>query len=339
MNVSWDNLSNEFTLEDLDQLQIIDEIRSTKRVSVRLGLMFSFYLRDAQAAETRLSLARCADHYQVLAGEQLALYLDPYASKNSHPKPYPKKAISFTDYILECNDPNTDAFIAQLYGDGDIYAATRYGLDIFASRKDDEVLGKRPAYLHGVLPFSWLQGRDHQGAFQTLMHEWCKVLKPFHAYAGIGAIQSMNSIEKDRTIQLVYPLAKRFPGLEIDSPGDIASAMIRSGGPLKIKGGNWLTALDNECFEQLGGRDAVLEDLKEGFKYYDYEGGVLMQAGPVPQLGDANQNHTPYFYQQLARKLKPIRLRFTKGHYLLKSPNRQEKTNFEVSNEWLARFD
>ena len=80
-------------------------------------------------------------------------------------------------------------------------------------------------------------------------------------------------------------------------------------------------------------------DLDEGFKFYEYDGGVLIQAGPVPQFGDVNQRHIPRYYQELSRKLKPIRMKFPNGQYLIKSPNRQEKSNAEVSNEWLARFD
>ena len=124
-----------------------------------------------------------------------------------------------------------------------------------------------------------------------------------------------------------------------DKPDTISSMMVISGGPLKIKGVNWLTALDDECFERLGGRDAVLSDLDEAFKFYNYDGGVLIQAGPVPQLGDVNQRHIPRYYQQLARKLKPLRMVFPQGHSLLKSPRPQEKSGADVSNEWLARFD
>ena len=149
----------------------------------------------------------------------------------------------------------------------------------------------------------------------------------------------MDAIEQSRTDYLVYPLSRRFPGLEIDDPDSVASAMIRGGGPLTIKGVNWLTALDDECLEPLGGREEVFGDLDEGFKFYEYDGGVLIQAGPVPQPGDVNQGHIPRNYQQLARKLKPIRMIFSKPHSLISSPNRQEKSSADVTNEWLARFD
>lgn len=333
----WDAIPKDFTLDDLDKLRIVDDSRPTKRVAVRLGLMCSFYMRNPHSSETRLAMAQCADHYQQLFGEHIKSYLDPY--RDIALTPFSQGNLSLVRYVEEYDNPENESFTTDFYGDIDPYVATPYGLSIYASSMKESPIRDHPAYLTALFPFSWLKGKDGEGAFQMLMHQWCKALKPFHGYAGVGAIQSIDEIEKKRTNHLVYPLSRRFPGLEIDRPSTIASKMARGGGPLKIKGVNWLTALDDECFEQLGGREAVLGDLDEGFKFYEYDGGVLIQAGPVPQLGDVNQRHMPRYYQQLARKLKPIRMIFPKGHSLIKSPNRQEKSNTEASNEWLARFD
>ncbi|MEI8631455.1 DUF3396 domain-containing protein [Vibrio sp. PP-XX7] len=91
----------------------------------------------------------------------------------------------------------------------------------------------------------------------------------------------MHIVESGRTRYLTYPLSKRFPGLEIDDPGSVASKSAKGGGPLKIKGVNWLTALDDECLNQLGGPETVLGDLTEGFQFYECDGGILIQAGPA----------------------------------------------------------
>ncbi len=331
-------LPENFTLDDLDKLIITDDSRPVKRVAMRIGLTCSFYMRDPLNRNTRLAMAQCADDYQQLVGKHIKCFLNPYSGKDSGPEPYPEGGINLADYIQQQDNIEEESFCPSFYGDEDPYVAAPYGLNVFASRNTPP-LNKNPAYFHAVFPFSWLKNKDGEGAFQTLMHQWCKMLKPFHGYAGVGTILSMVSHEVDRVIHLVYPFTRRFPGIDIDIPSSVASKMARGEGPLKIKGVNWLTVLDDQCFEQLGGRNAVLSDLEEGFKFYEYEGGLLIQAGPMPQLGDINQQHIPRYYQQLARKLKPIRMSFPNGHRLLKSPNRQEKSNTEATNEWLARFD
>jgi len=328
-----------FTLEDLDNIQIVDGSRPKKRVAVRLGLMCSLFMREPHRPDVRLALAKCGDHYQQLVGEHLKSYIKPDGIYYGKPKPYPIQGINLVEYIQQYDKIDEKSFAPCFFGDIDPYIATQYGMKIFASSSKESPLRDNPAYFTTVLPFSWLKDKDGEGAFQKLVHSWCQILKPFHGYAGVGAIQSMDTVETGRTRHLTYPLSKRFPGLEVDDVGTIATKMAMGEGPLKIKGVNWLTALDDKCFEQLGGRQAVLSGLGDEFILYEYEGGVLVQAGAMPQLGDVNQQHIPRYYQQLALKLKPIRLVFPEGHYLIKSPNKNEQSNAAASNEWLARFD
>lgn len=330
-------IPTDFSLDDLDKFQIIDTQSPSKVVAIRLGLMCTFYMRQPHSPDTRMAMAICADQYQRLFGGSLQSYLDPYADLAL--KPYTQGILSVVDYVHQCDNSENMSFILDMYGDSNPDVATHYGVSLFASSMQASPIRDHPAYFSAVFPFSWLSDKSGEGAFQSLMHQWCKVLKPFHGYAGFGAIQSMDETEKKRTGHLLYPLISRFPGLEVDKPGTIASKMTKGPASLTIKGVNWLTALDDQCFEQLGGRESVLSGLGEGFSFYPYEGGMLIQAGPVPQLGDVNQQHIPKYYQQLARKLKPIRMIFPHGHSLIKSPNPAERSNTEVTNQWLARFD
>lgn len=327
-------LPENMTLEDLDSIQIAAE-NQDNRIAVRLGLICSLYIRNPHAPEVRAKLAYCGDQYQQIFGENLKSYLHPAGIGD--PKSYPREGISLTDYIQQLDTPEK-AFAPEFYGEQDYQAAGAYGLDIFASSNRPSLIRDKPAYLSVVLPFSWLQGKDGQQAFQTLVHHWCEILQPFHGYAGIGAIQSMDSTEKKRTIHLVQPLAQRFPGLEVENPGLVSNQMGNHINGLKIKGVNWLTALDNQCLEELGGRDTLLSQLDNTFVVYDYQGGLLIQAGLTPQLGDSNTGHMPHSYQLLANIVKPLRLAFPDGYSLLQSSS-PEISNTEVTNNWLARFD
>ena len=320
--------------DDLEAIQIEAEERKPGFVAVRLGLVCSLYVRDPYAPDVRARLAQCGDQYQQLFGEHLKSYQKIDGTGN--PIPYPAEGVNLTKYVQE-KDSLDKSFAPVFYGDADYHVASKYGLDIFACSTRPSPIQGKPAHFSAVIPFSWLKDKDGEQAFQKLVHEWCQILKPFHGYAGIGAIQSMDMTEKKRTSYLAYPLARRFPGLEVDDPGVVSNRMWNRGQGLKIKGVNWLTALDNQCLEELGGRDKVLSQLDNTFVIYDYDGGVLIQAGLTPQLGDVNTQHVPHSYRMLSNIVKPLRMTFPNGHSLMQP--RTEASNTEVTNAWLARFD
>lgn len=323
-------------LEDFDQFQLSDPTAFKQKVDVRLGLVCALFLRDPHCAENRLALAQCADQYQQLAAGHLHSYIKPDGVLKD--RPYPDGGVDLTAYI-QSSLPLIKEFSPSFFGDKDPYVASHYGLEISARGTKDSPVRDVPAYFHAVLPVSWLAGKEQQRAYQNLVHGWCKLLKPFYGYAGFGAIQSLHDIQKTRSNHLVFPLAQRFPGLEVGDPGAVARGLGRKERHMKIKGVNWLTAVDDLCLEPIGGREALLASLGPAFITYEYEGGVLIQAGPTPQLGDKNTGHIPQYYQTLSQRLKPIRMVFSPKHSILISLNKDGKTNSERSNEWLARFD
>lgn len=122
-----------------------------------------------------------------------------------------------------------------------------------------------------------------------------------------------------------YGLARRFPGLELDDPL-VHVLYLREG----IKGNNWLTVLADSWVKSLGGLELLTKKLGEGFTLHPYPGGVMIQTGPHPQLGDVNRQLEPVGYRQLAQVLRPIRVRSHGGFLGLDQ---------ERSLAWLARFD
>jgi hypothetical protein len=191
--------------------------------------------------------------------------------------------------------------------------------------------GGLPAFFSATLPFDFVLKQPGKAAYQNLVLHWCQTLKPHTGYAGLGFIQSIDRAEKLRTVQQVYGLAKRFPGLEVDHPRII---YLHIGA--KMKGVNWLTILSDSCLESLGGRTAVLSRLDDGYQVFEYEGGVMIQAGPTPQPGDVNRRNIPIYYRKLSQILKPLRMVFPEGHSFIRVAGRDGS---EVTNEWLARFD
>jgi hypothetical protein len=156
--------------------------------------------------------------------------------------------------------------------------------------------------------------------------EVAKWLNPLYGYAGYGILDSPSSIVADAYESAIFTIAQRFPGLEADYP--IAHSLSTDG----IKGVNWLTILANRWIDQLGGLPA-LKAMNSGF--LKYPGGVVIQAGDQPQIGDRNGNVWPELYIKLNTAVRPVRARKTYPfqHY---GENRFDPKS---SREWLARFD
>jgi hypothetical protein len=321
-------LAAELTVDDLDQITI-PKPNKPDIVAVRLGLLCTLYVQHPQDLAVKQALAECGDQYQTMFGEHLTLYLNP--TGNGRFVRYPPGGVSLAEYVANNNTPD-HSFSPGFTSGASFRDASSYSMKIWAPSRQYFPEGDTPAYFSATLPFAFLKDRPGQGAFQHLVHGWCRILKPYCGYAGLGAIQSVEGAERDRTAHDVYPIAMRFPGVEIEDAGSVARNL-----GSHIKGVNWLTALSDEVLAPIGGRQALLAQLDENFHIMEYEGGVLIQAGPAPELGDVNRQQIPRFYRQLAQLVRPLRMTFKPGQSFIRQPGAASGT--ETTNQWLARFD
>jgi len=317
------------SLEQIDQYQLL--VPPKNHVGLRMGLVCTLFAENPSSPEVRAALATCGDEYQQTVQGKLQSYFAPSGVYKAIK--YPAEGVSLLNYIQTEDNPEK-TFSPFFFGDPNYRVASAYGLSIMAPGRNSPISNK-PAYITAVLPFAWLQ--DHAGGLQKLMKSWVTRLKPFYGYAGIGAVQSLEMVEKKRTRHFLAPLVNRHPGLEVVNPAVVSNHILSPEGIPKIKGANWMTAIGDKCLEPIGGQSALLAGLDENFTREAYEGGVLIQAGQMPQLGDRNTQHLPRYYKQLSDLLKPIRMQFPEGHSLLLGA--EGESNTEATNNWLARFD
>jgi hypothetical protein len=98
-----------------------------------------------------------------------------------------------------------------------------------------------------------------------------------------------------------------------------------------------LTIVCNRWLDRIGGRKRIGSQLDESStSVREYRDGLIIQAGPSPQIGDRNRNNLLDPYRDVARLLKPLRMHFPEMQSLLDLGDGRET---EVTNEWLARFD
>ena len=131
-------------------------------------------------------------------------------------------------------------------------------------------------------------------------------LRPVSGYAGIGIVSCADYAIAARYSPIEYELAQRFPALEIDDPAEHTIWLPRGEGG--IKSVNWLTVVGDRFLARLGGVDAVcaaIAALDDRYVVHRFEGGVLIQAGPRPELGAVELDDWPTLYVKLAKLLKP----------------------------------
>ena len=160
----------------------------------------------------------------------------------------------------------------------------------------------------------------------------CRRIRPVSGYGGVGILEALDVMAQMRFEPAVTPIAERFPGLEVEAlPGHLK--FLDKG----IKGINWLTILGERWVEAAGGLDCLRAQLDDRtFPFYRYDGGLMIQAGPKPQIGDVRTNRWPTHYIALAKVLKKIQIQ---DHWSFHHGGPGRRMHKKESLAWLFRFD
>jgi hypothetical protein len=287
---------------------------------VTIGLLVTVLFDGQLTREKRTAVAEVAEEYLQLAGEHLR-WATPLNGKREVPirSPRIKPPMSWLP-----DHPDREGWSID-YHSGDTAKSTgEFQLEGFGS----DVVKTDLGFLHMSFPLLWFSGRSF--TFADYVLSVCKRLRPLSGYAGIGVIEHSDGFISDEFQPIVREIAERFPALEIESRiGHID--YLRHG----IKGVNWLTVLGDRWLAEMGGVEPIRAALDDSFIFYPYEGGVVIQAGPKPQIGDVQADLWPAHYIKLAKVLKKIQVK-DHGGFHNGGPNRMDK---ERSLAWLFRFD
>jgi len=297
----------------LDRLSVIEqgEVRST------IGLVVTLYFFDGGSRHQREALVRCHDRYWEIAGPNLRWGA---GSKTGQPVKIASGGVEPPSENLDL--PPDESFQFIYHGGASKKDADAYSLMAHAR----DLSPRELSFFSATLALEWLEGRG-VGKFRELVLQFCNELHPFHGYAGLGLIH--HPIQSNASDLTVYGIARRFPGLEVDYP-QFHVLRLRDG----IKGVNWLTVISDSLLDKLGDRQAFTSALPAAVTVYEYAGGVVLQAGELPQIGDTNRRNTPTAYHDVARALKPIRAKYDDAFQANPEGFTRQRTQ-----EWLARFD
>ncbi len=179
---------------------------------------------------------------------------------------------------------------------------------------------------------------DGLGGFVADVVAACAALRPLHGVAGPG-VQFDRIYGSTTAYALSFPLAARFPGLHcgLDRMFAIEMQVDRStADALKIFTINWLTVLSDAVIDSVPGVRAALAALPDSCPRHTYPGGMVVQAGPVPQLGDKNRGLVLDDYRRVAAATAPLRFEsYGLGIFDVEPP----LDGLEETLRWIRRFD
>lgn len=310
-------IPEDMTAETLDELEVMDDMGQPV---AHIGLTTTLYLEQPHDAGVRQRVAGCIDEYIQLVREHLRWCAIGGKRPLKVSEQYPGSVVALISHLTE-----SDSFEMAATGAPRYNQASHYNIHtLLGLRRQYRRLG----YLSATFPFRFLKERPG-GFFQQFVHKWCERLSPLHGYAGLGLLRSMENSEARAVEPLIFPLVRRFPGLEIDMP-HLEARLLADG----IKGVNWLTMLSDLLLSKLGGADAVRQKLQNGFTFDPYPGGLMIQAGPHPEFGDLDRNIIPAHYRRLYEVLRPVQAPY--DDVLMDTPAGVDPEAF--TQQWLRRF-
>lgn len=165
------------------------------------------------------------------------------------------------------------------------------------------------------------------GRFVALVKRFASRMPFFFGYAGLSFSTSLEPGTAQKNEQYLLPVAMRFSGVEVEGRGPTSVCCTES-----IKGVSWLTLLSPGFVEQLGGKSTLRTQLGEAIDLIDLPGGLMIQAGPAPELGDVNAGERLPLYREVHRALTPIR---NPSHHMLGA----RIFGKDETRRWMRRFD
>lgn len=290
------------------------------RPALRIGLLSTLFFEEPWTRAVRGAVADAAEGYIQLAREHLRWTKQPKTARL-----YPisaRRVPSPGEWLPNHKDGVSWEF--GLHGGVEQYDASDFQVSGLGSNN----ISRRLGFLQIHLPLTWPD--EHGSTFPDIVLDLCKRIKPLSGYGGIGILEALDLATRDRFQPAVRPVAERFPGVEIENR-TAHTTWLKDG----IKGVNWLTILGDRWVQAAGGLEYLRMRLDDNFTFYPYDGGLMIQAGYKPQIGDARANLWPKHYVTLAKVLKKIQISDHRPFHL-GGPGRMDQ---EASMAWLFRFD
>lgn len=292
------------------------------------ALTGTLFFKDAHTPAVRAAICACFKEYEAIAKEHLTWLWreEPADGKDCLPyrdaKPMPEMMSKLTE----------DSAVS--FG----YISGKQKVD--AGPWEFQAAGirgwraKMGTWGLSVIRFSMplLYVEEHPLAFQAMFVKFADLLKAVHGYGGNGLVLSLVRASDNEATEAV--IAENYNGYDIGGP-----VKARKGAGTGIKTVSWLTAINNELLEKVGGLSVVRSELpRDWFALYPYSDGIVIQAGPYAETASVDEDPQPACYVLPNMLLKEVRCKELfdlHGGSAFGEP----RIRGAAADKWFARFD
>lgn len=291
---------------DLDTVELVATRGSRVATAGRIVFGLSFFVREPYGTETRQRIIAAADHLISLVP------LDHYRWWLLHGEGNPQRLAQTRPpspaEILDRSEQQEMPFALKLW-DSEPHdaAAPRHFLEFFCLGEGLADQNVAPlGTLQFYVPLLWVE-KQPPGTLVTLFRHLAQTLQPFHGTAGLTLSSPITPGWQQSAGDTLYELLQRFPGLETGYAWQMSAALGERMGPV-----NWLTAVHHDLLALCGGAGTVKQNLPAQLcTTFDFKTGLIIQAGPGPQLGDREAQVPIPAYQAVAAVLRPARIEYS----------------------------
>ncbi len=314
---------------------ILDELtlpsQGGDRVGLRFGLGIELYMAEPDRQLTRERVLKVVGDYQNRHPKKLNRFLANEATRL-------KGVTSDLTELVEADMAKValeDGYSMMLLCEQPTFVknddVTPYGLGAFVQRMGE----RESSFVDAYFPVEGMLQDDDSilsPLIATLLR-WCEYCRPTHGLAGLSVLLRFDS--RYQTSVVAFPVLKRFPGIGLNDPSTFS---FEAGTNIyKIKCADWLTILCAQLVDELGGINTMRNALEPECKIHRYSGGVVIQAGELPQIGDSNRQDIPQAYRKAAIYTRPVRFEGYEKSGLFKVPKDHDRR--EETLAWIRRFD
>lgn len=292
----------------------------------------TLYFKGSHTPEVREALCQCLDAYEAIAKDHLTWLWREEPPEGPDKYPYAKaptmramvKKMGAQDQVSfayvggeKPHDASPWMFFASGMREWEAKLGWN-GLDSLRFSVPKEIVEQNPTL------------------FQELFVDFARLLKAEHGHAGFALNLSLPRSEPNEPTEAF--MVSKMAGL--DAGGSVMIGSWHDKGiDDHIFGIGWLTAISKAMLDKVGGLSRLRSELPANwFAKYDYGNGLVIQAGPEPEIAPVELDPKPSIYVLLAMALKDIRLADSDDlHY--GSKDGEPRLVGLAAKQWMARFD
>ena len=301
-------------------------------VGATLVLRGSLYFNDAHTPSVREAICQCFEQYESIAKEHLT-WLWREAPPDGPNRFVYAKAPKLHDMMKKLRE---DDLVSFGYISGKkAHDASPWQFDVQGLRGWKAKMGTWGlSSLDFTLPPLYVE--EHPQAFQELFVNFARLLKAVHGHGGHALQLSLVRKEPNESTEaLMFDHAK---GLDVGGAVG-ASGKAEQGITTHIKTIGWLTAINSDMVQKIDGLFRIRSELPlSWYALYDYGAGIVIQAGPKPEIAAVAVDPLPATYVLPNMLLKEVRVaEIGSLHY--GSKDGEPRLYGAAAEKWLERFD